>query len=795
MQTDTRFADPNMTLLARNTDPIRVSARLSWDWMLAFGVAAIAALLYSRTLQPSLGGMYNSEEYQYAAYSLSLAHSTGYPLYLLLGKIWVTLIPLGDVAFRMNLFSTLWAVAATALTFFITRQLAHNRAASVLAALVFATNEAVWRYASVAEVDTLTAFLAASVFLSLFLWRAGRVRLEVCALLYGFALVHHRSSVFYAPGILAFALFTRAQIVRSPALIVRCLLAVLLPLLIYIYVPLRAFTAPNYVYDTPSLVNYIVGLSTSSNSEFVAPPSMWLARIDVIYHSFLWEWFTGFGILLALLGFVKWSRLHLPVVDNWATRSLFGLTALLVTLITIPSRAADIDRYLIVPVMILSILSGVGAVRLTDWLVRSVPNKNFLTSARVLVWIALLLLPVRAIITNLPRVDFSQNFRTYQLWNEIFDLPIERDAVIVGTWSDLNSIRYMQRVEGRRPDLQAAAAFISSEAVTDQVEQNLANHQVVYITPGDQPPTEDYHYNALGPLLRVSTEPTWQAASNTTQLAEKLGELELVGYGLKLGLHTGAARETVEIEPGQTARLTLYWRAAATPKIDYRVRVRLVDAFGRNVWQNIEPPLRGLYPTSRWSAHEYVADLHSVYIPPGTPPGAYQIQLALVGAAEQGALEAPELLRAIRVLRANTSLADQIFLRQRAPVNFQALQLMGYSKNDAPLRAGSTLDFALAWLARDKPPQDYSLRFRVIDRDHGGRVLPAPFAPVVNNLATSEWRAGEAFKEYYSLALPKDLPPGNYSLALAVLDHAGDVISLLDGSGEEFALFPFTVSP
>ena len=40
-----------------------------------------------------------------AVYVLGIPHPTGYPLYVLLGKLWSVLIPVGTVAWRMSLFS------------------------------------------------------------------------------------------------------------------------------------------------------------------------------------------------------------------------------------------------------------------------------------------------------------------------------------------------------------------------------------------------------------------------------------------------------------------------------------------------------------------------------------------------------------------------------------------------------------------------------------------------------------------------------------------------------------------
>src|SRR5450759_4703222 len=57
-------------------------------------------------------------EMQKAPPALDIAHPTGYPTYVLLGKLW-SFLPIGSVAFRMNLLSAVYAAVAVGLTVLI----------------------------------------------------------------------------------------------------------------------------------------------------------------------------------------------------------------------------------------------------------------------------------------------------------------------------------------------------------------------------------------------------------------------------------------------------------------------------------------------------------------------------------------------------------------------------------------------------------------------------------------------------------------------------------------------------
>jgi len=139
------------------------SGRVAWrDWLLpaALGLASFA--VYLRTLAPTvLPG--DAGEFQFAAPLLGVAHPTGYPLYILLGKLWTLLVPWGDLAQRMNLFSAFGAALAVALFYLVARQLSGRSLVAAIAALTLAFSRTFWSQAVVAEVYALHSFFIAAI--------------------------------------------------------------------------------------------------------------------------------------------------------------------------------------------------------------------------------------------------------------------------------------------------------------------------------------------------------------------------------------------------------------------------------------------------------------------------------------------------------------------------------------------------------------------------------------------------------------------------------------------------------
>ena len=71
-------------------------------------IAIVSFVIYLLTLCPTVY-LGDSGELSGAAFSLGVAHPSGYPLYALVGKVFC-LIPFGSVGFRMNLMAALFGV-------------------------------------------------------------------------------------------------------------------------------------------------------------------------------------------------------------------------------------------------------------------------------------------------------------------------------------------------------------------------------------------------------------------------------------------------------------------------------------------------------------------------------------------------------------------------------------------------------------------------------------------------------------------------------------------------------------
>lgn len=222
-------------------DGVRLATR-AWT-LVALGAALV---IYTLTAAPDLTwahGGYDGGDLITASYTLGIPHPTGYPTYVLLGKLF-SILPLDPIAFRYHLLSAVAlsiAVALLAWTLMSTgnRPLAPPAAAAI--ALGIALLPAIWSQATIAEVYGLNLALVAAFLFALLVLK----RPFVTGLCFGLALTTHATSLLLLP--LALALTPRSNWPRTAA----GMGAGLLPLLL---LPLLASSGSPVIWGDPTTV-------------------------------------------------------------------------------------------------------------------------------------------------------------------------------------------------------------------------------------------------------------------------------------------------------------------------------------------------------------------------------------------------------------------------------------------------------------------------------------------------------------------------------------------------------------
>lgn len=126
--------------------------------------------IYAFTLAPVYIPI-DSAEFTMCMHWWGVCHPPGFPLFTLLGHIFLNIVPFGTIAFRANLFSAFWAAATIFVVYLTLLRLKADRINAFLVVMVFALNSVFWEFALAADVFSFGTFLVATFFFLVFLKR------------------------------------------------------------------------------------------------------------------------------------------------------------------------------------------------------------------------------------------------------------------------------------------------------------------------------------------------------------------------------------------------------------------------------------------------------------------------------------------------------------------------------------------------------------------------------------------------------------------------------------------------
>lgn len=213
----------------------------------------IALTLYCCTLAPTITGE-DSGEFVTAACTLGIAHPPGYPLYCILGWLF-SHIPYASPAWRINFMSACFSAAAVSVLILTLIRLTKNRPIALASGLMLACTRELWSQSVIAEVYALSLFVLALATLLLLLWDEERntQTLYLFAFLMGMGMTVHNTFLLVLPPAAVLFLLAeyKAEVRTSFPTLLKAAACAALPLLLYLYLPLRSRTNPMLDWGNP----------------------------------------------------------------------------------------------------------------------------------------------------------------------------------------------------------------------------------------------------------------------------------------------------------------------------------------------------------------------------------------------------------------------------------------------------------------------------------------------------------------------------------------------------------------
>jgi len=243
------------------------------NWITGFITFTISFATYVYTLQPTVG-LEDSGELITGAYKLGVPHPPGYPMWSILSKI-LTFIPLGDVAYRVNLLSALCGALAAGMLalvlsktgdlffseeeqelkkhhlfpafekFGLTTPRLVNSLCAITAGVLFAFTPGTWSQSTIAEVYALNSFyMTLIVTLSLVLMFNPQRRgvFYLIAFFFAQAITNHQTIVVMAACLLWLAWSVRKKNEDFVVLLINAIILVAFTKLMFKYCHMLPFT-------------------------------------------------------------------------------------------------------------------------------------------------------------------------------------------------------------------------------------------------------------------------------------------------------------------------------------------------------------------------------------------------------------------------------------------------------------------------------------------------------------------------------------------------------------------------
>lgn len=199
-----------------------------------------------------------------AAATLGIPHPSGYPLYVLLGKLWTLFVPLGSIAWRMSLLSAVTAALTCGLFFALVRRLGISSSIAASSTLLLAFSPSFWSQANIQRVYSLNAFFVVAVSFAALEWvrsrRVGWMMLAAC--LAGLGASNHTFMGVFGVAVGLFAVASEPALLRRPQHILACVGSGLLGLLPYAYLPLRSRMDPRLDWGNPETLDALLAVVT-----------------------------------------------------------------------------------------------------------------------------------------------------------------------------------------------------------------------------------------------------------------------------------------------------------------------------------------------------------------------------------------------------------------------------------------------------------------------------------------------------------------------------------------------------
>jgi hypothetical protein len=419
------------------------------DVWTAAASSLVVFLVYVRTVYPGVFGLGDAAKFSFVGKVLGTPHAPGYPLYVLVSHLF-SYLPIGSLAYRMNILSAVLASVAVGFAYLAARVLGISRIAAVSTVLALGFGRAFWSKALYAKGYTLNAALVCAGVLMLLTW--GRTRhirhLYWAIAIFALSIGNHLVVISLVPALVLYVLWTDVRTALAPRTLLITAALVALGFSQYSLILVRTWQHAPYLEASASNIRELVAVLTARRYAHqigaFSLKGVVETRIPVVAGLVRTE-MTGVGLLLTGVGFVVLLR------TRPREAVLCSLGALGVIALTANMSANEDEGFLLPAFVLLWLLAGTGF----EWTLRAISRATSHVSPRLAAAITALTaivlaawLPVQELRANYKANDHSRRTFETRYFNALFEVLPPKAVIVLDRYPTNMMVLYKLLGEG-----------------------------------------------------------------------------------------------------------------------------------------------------------------------------------------------------------------------------------------------------------------------------------------------------------------------------------------------------------
>jgi hypothetical protein len=451
----------------------------------------IPFIIYLLTLEHKLIGG-DTAWYANQIPEMSIMVPTGYPTFSMLEKLF-TLVPFGDMAYKLNLFSAIFGALTILFLFLSINKLVKNEFVSFVGSMIFAFIMPFWEVANRLEFDTLNSFFIVLVLFSAVLYSENKTRKYLYFFFFslGLSLTNHPIAFFVVPAIVLYVIIINPKIFKSVKAVFISILFFILPLTSYFYLLIRSLQGYGEVTTLKRLFYYVTGRNVTGILHGGHFTDRNIIDILLVIKDYLRIIYNSYGVVLiivAVIGFIFLVR----------KKRKFGLCSLLFIFFNIivpPLYLGHANaNYMLDTMIMLAVYIAFGFLSIfnfsTSLFNKTLGRKKILKIDKFLRYFLIVIIflffafqPVSFIYANYNKVDLSETDDVYKFWLEAYDNMEEDSKIYIQSPSE-NISMFINKYEYGEKQIQLIR-HTEREYSPDNIEKDFKEGIKVYFIGND----------------------------------------------------------------------------------------------------------------------------------------------------------------------------------------------------------------------------------------------------------------------------------------------------------------------